>query len=512
MKKLLLLLLFYPFLLGSGPYITANGEPQVEGPITVYGLIQQIMNGVMSSTVGETVSDATYYVRTTGLDTNDCLTTGTACLTIQHVIDLIPTVVGHEILVDIGEGTFDGFALTGRFLKFEGKITVRGTLGQPTLGGGTATGTATAGVKNTLEDSGQAWVVNALRGYLVLVDGEYRVVRNNTGTSMELVGNYAANTSGKAYEILEQKSVLGTEAFSTNCVVLVHACAGDIAPEGGAFSSVGILIEDIQVSSSVFHGVRIQSNTPKTLIRRCRVTGSIYYGFALRSCVYAGLEDCFASGQNYCGMLFSESLRVYATRIFVHGVSGVYPGIWGLKNNHVQLLYVYADSNGGVGVSVGLNLGVDFNCIYADGNGRSGLSVMMHREHVDLDSGVFSNNGEHGISVGVDSDNRVSGSSLNAMGTIECSNNTLSGVAIGWGSQAAFTALTGTGNGEYGLSFTEDALNASVQVTSATAITGTSGDFTVDGGGTTLTWLTELAADLDKVRNLATGAVIERKD
>jgi len=449
--------------------------------------------------VEATTADLTYYVRTTGSDNNTGLATDAALLTIQKAIDLIPTIVEHEILIDIGEGTFDGFALTGRFLKFEGKITVRGTLGQPTLGGGTATGTADGGVKNTLEDSGQAWIVNGLRGYLVLIDGEYRVVRNNTATAMELVGDYAANASGKAYEILEQKTVLDTPSPSGvgyGSVEIRYCCGGR-----------QIYLQDIHGINS-YLGVYVTYTTGVYMIR-CKVSANTYGIYTSWSTPFGmSLEDCYVTDSTDTGFIAQGNTISVFNRVFAYNC-GV--GIAVYSNTRTELDKVYADNNTNHGIYITSSLNVDFSTAYASGNGKNGLCVVDMLSFIDLDGGVFSNNGIHGISVGVEPGNRVKGSKLNAMGTIECSNNTLSGVAIGWGSQAAFTALTGSGNGEFGLAFTEDALNASVQITSATTITGTSGDAAVDGA-TPLTWAGDFAANKAIERNANTGAVMMRYD
>ena len=54
----------------------------------------------------KTTGDITYYVATTGLDTNDGLTSGTAFKTIGKAINMMPQVVNHVITINIASGTY----------------------------------------------------------------------------------------------------------------------------------------------------------------------------------------------------------------------------------------------------------------------------------------------------------------------------------------------------------------------------------------------------------------------
>lgn len=172
-----------------------------------------------------TEQDTTLYVRANGDDANDGLTTGNALATIGAALEKVPNLIRHKILIDIGEGNFPGIDISG-FIIDQGQtlgsggstsaprasLIISGTLGQPTLTTGTATGTADGGSTSQLVDSGQNWVVNELRGRLVLVGGAYRVVRDNTADTIEFCAVFGATCSGEAYEILEQKTVLNTGA------------------------------------------------------------------------------------------------------------------------------------------------------------------------------------------------------------------------------------------------------------------------------------------------------------
>ncbi|MDF2570490.1 MAG: hypothetical protein K0R55_2094 [Sporomusa sp.] len=53
-----------------------------------------------------TTADITYYVATTGNDSNDGLTSGTAFKTIQKAIDSIPQIVNHTVTINVAAGTY----------------------------------------------------------------------------------------------------------------------------------------------------------------------------------------------------------------------------------------------------------------------------------------------------------------------------------------------------------------------------------------------------------------------
>ena len=64
--------------------------------------------------VSKTVAPITYYVRTSGNNANTGITEDAALATIQAAIDHIPRFVAHEIIIDIGPGTFAGVLMNSR--------------------------------------------------------------------------------------------------------------------------------------------------------------------------------------------------------------------------------------------------------------------------------------------------------------------------------------------------------------------------------------------------------------
>ena len=134
-----------------------------------------------------TSEDLTYYVRSGGDDTDDGLTVGTALATVEEALSRIPRYILHTMVIDIGQGNFDGFDVSSFTIIFPtGSLEIVGELDNPTLTTGTVSGTATGGSTSTLVDSGQSWTVDELRGMLLLVNGEYRKVRENTSDTINM--------------------------------------------------------------------------------------------------------------------------------------------------------------------------------------------------------------------------------------------------------------------------------------------------------------------------------------
>ena len=62
-----------------------------------------------------TTKDLTFYVSTTGNDTNDGLTALTPFKTIEKALSLIPTVVDHTVTINLADGVYaENVVITGR--------------------------------------------------------------------------------------------------------------------------------------------------------------------------------------------------------------------------------------------------------------------------------------------------------------------------------------------------------------------------------------------------------------
>ena len=79
----------------------------------------------LAETVQQTKADITYYVATTGSDTNDGLTVETAFKTIQYAIDKLPQIINNTVIINVSAGTYaESLLITGFVGK--GKIVING--------------------------------------------------------------------------------------------------------------------------------------------------------------------------------------------------------------------------------------------------------------------------------------------------------------------------------------------------------------------------------------------------
>jgi hypothetical protein len=420
--------------------------------------------------------DITLYVRAAGSDSNDGLTVGTALATVQAAIDKIPINVSHACVVDVGEGSFVGFAADSYSFSIDGSLLISGALGAPTLTTGTTTGTATGGSASQLIDSGQTWTTNELRGMLVLVDGEYRVAYKNNGTTIDFAGPYGGSVSGKAYSILEQKTELtGTPGFGYGPV--------NIANTRGSSNSDLIIENFITTTGTIgMWASRCECGT----IQNCRVDDA-YYGMMIGYCVGGfKVAECHVQGCTDVGIWFNLCYGVF----------------------NAQNLFAY--DNGPAGIRVESVPAFDGNYLYASSNSGCGLQIFSSNA-ADCDGGIFENNGTYGIEVDTigDGSNQWALSYLNALGPISLANNTSGGLVVDLRGIATVSALTGSGNGGYGIEVRSGGL---VRISSATAVTGSSGNATINGGTTALTYATHFGSNGDIAINSDNGTMMERKD
>lgn len=170
----------------------------------------------------------TFYVDPTGNDSNPCTSSGaSACLTIQAAINKAPKMLRHQVTVNVAAGSYKGFYVSGFTMdpsvqQSNGGILIDGTISNSTtLATGTATGTATSGSTGSgvtfgvLNDTGQAWTVNDLRGRFVTITagtgaGQFFVIDTNTATSLTVAGFFSAIDATSVYAIQDATSLITT--------------------------------------------------------------------------------------------------------------------------------------------------------------------------------------------------------------------------------------------------------------------------------------------------------------
>lgn len=504
-----------------------NGEPQIQGPMRVFGGIYQNLFGIDSKVISATTGNLTLYVRTDGNDNSNCTVdaAGQACLTIQSALDRVPKTVKHTVAINVGAGTFGGFEVVG-FDFLAGSLTVTGTLDVPTLGGGTPSGTSTAGDTYTCTDGGQTWVASALRGMLVKVGSEYRIIRDNTGTSIYTVGALSATCNGKVYLIQEQKSLINSNKFSAYGIA-IHNCrqaSGSmlssvknfklVSPAGGTWAgyTMGVYLERIAVISPASIGFIFQQTYGQNRAFDLYVEHATSYGFSILmdggNFASGGARGLFAYHGSTDGYLFSTSNVTYIYDLYSESNTGrgVYLDYVDGTMSFMGKLYLVSNTTAGIEAWSVNNMNIDEPYIY--GNGGTGLwleGVVL----CDIDDGTISNNGNYGIELDSASGNRSGGSFLNAIATLTIANNTNGGVILQNDASIALSAATGGGNGGYGLTVEN---GSAATITSATTVTGTTGDATINGGANILTYATHFANNNDAAVNTGTLSKIERKD
>lgn len=468
--------------------------------------------------------DITYYVETTGDDDANGITAATPLATIQEAINRIPKYNSNTYQINVGDGNFQGALIDGVTFDSSGSLTITGELGAPTLTGGTASGTADSGDTDTVGDSGQAWTVNELRGMLVLVDGEYRHIRSNDATSMELVDDLSGASNGKAYSIVEQKTII-------NSADPVEGTSG-LSIKNSDVPRNAITVENIKTSGITF-GFGCSRSVP-LYYKNCNTTGGVvgfiwqvWYGEVEYENIYAesavyGIYFLGESGgrvRDGSGAMAyncsSEGITVYSANVIGQGTGFVADacaiGLYATYCSLVSFPKFRSDSCTDRGVrAIACNY-LDFDDELSITNATNSGLYIKSVLSVDIDGGTISDNGSYGIlidEVAAGVGTRTGSSSIDiAAATI--SDNGASGICAQFGSCVSLDDVTGTGNTGYGLELTN---GSRAIITGDTDVTGTTGDATIDEGATTLVWATDFASDDDKRFDSGFATYIRRKD
>jgi len=458
--------------------------------------------GVKGDYVYRTVEDITLYVRTTGNDSNDGLTVGTALLTIQAALDRLPKQLDHTIAIDIGEGNFTGFDVENFDTSRSGSLALTGTIANVTPATGTATGTADGGSTTQLVDSGQTWTVNDLRGSFVYVNSEYRIIRSNTSDTLELIGPSSATCDGKAYAIQEPSTVINASGAL-----------------GFARASVGfntgvretISLTNFFISSGVVGLMTWYTNMPN--LERIICDGQSNTSFVVQDSWGRGVfRDCVAKDSVDLGFNVVRHAGTFYGAGYTERLFAVNNGGRGFDTQYcvgsINISYWYADDND-VGFRSWSDANLDINNAFAYSNTSHGFYIMGGR-FMDIDSVTVEDNGGYGFYLDNDAISNTAGFTFfNGIGDLVISGNTGGGIIGKNKTHISLSNCSGAGNGTYGLTLEH---GSTALITTDTSITGASGDATIDGGETPLTWAIDFANDGDSVSNDNNYCIIERKD
>lgn len=480
MKKLLTLLfvLLLPLSAAADCPFTSEGgigkflcDLVYAGDVTFEGSVS-IPGGVTDPTaVKQTTADVTYYVRTTGNDSNDCLSTGDACLTVQAAVNLVPKRIDHVVAIDVGAGNFAGFQASGFHVKFGGSFTVQGTIGDFSPSTGTGSGTATGGSSSQCVDSGQSWTADNLRGALALVGGEYRTIRTNDATSFDVIGPFGATCSGESYAIKEQATVFDSSG--------VYAWLGRVEYISNLAPRDKMVLNDVKTSGGTIGVLVMNSWAPQA--NRIRTTGAAY-GMLFQAVsgevqMYDIAVDGF-SVRGFTATRCAQGVRE-ASRMFAFNGGGMGLEVYGTPMALSQ--YWYADDITGAD-SIAIRIaGVTYSQIT-----HGGVNTSAGRGYV----------AERATDVAF-------------LGNIEVINCTGPALDILDATADVETFTGSTGNSSWGVIVSD---TSRLYVTTATTVTGSSGDATITDGDITLTWATDFAIDGDIETNLSNGCRIERRD
>jgi len=450
-----------------------------------------------------TYQTTTLYVTATGNDANNGLSAAQALATIQEAVNRIPKYIKHNTIINVGAGTFSPFSLDG-FVQESGYLQITGTLGAPTLATGTASGTSTGGSTTTLIDATQTWTVNDLVGYLLVVAGEYAVILSNTANTITCVGQFSATTSGKAYTIREQKTVISgqtaysktSDGTSINASILIRnskfndCFVENIKISPTQNSAYGLYLVDTNrfvFKQNYMNGfTNASSYQYGVYVRNCFDCGFLdnyatntYYGYATEGCLQIMFVGIYAQS-NYTGFVFGQSNLPDCYRLMATDntegftISG--------KNTHVYILSLNSSSNTGNGINLYGNLLLD-------------------------DAQVMSNS--YGIVIGETTNNFIG--TLEIIGASSIGNNTNDGI-VGYDSAIINARYAGgTGNGGYGVRCKNK--NILMLSNGNTTITGASGTYTLDDGDNAAAdWTTNFSSNGDSVYELTTSTLAVRRD
>lgn len=283
MKKFLLFGLLAALTMGASVVVT---PPSTGG------------GGGGGSSGGATTAAMTLYVETTGSDSNNCTSPATACASIQGAVDKPAKHIRHPININVGDGGFGAFAVSG--FSFDpaspdagAYINIQGTLVNATLATGTATGTATAGSAGsgttfgTLTNSGATWTIDNLRGKLIETtggtgSGQIRAIVSNTGTVITIAGTWTAPDATTTYAVRDQgaavlsamnQSAYPTTAPGSPAAIQVHG--NTMGRQPGATSTSGtITFKNLKVNPGGANtGVAASGGIQQIFFEQCSIQG-----------------------------------------------------------------------------------------------------------------------------------------------------------------------------------------------------------------------------------------------
>jgi hypothetical protein len=269
--------------------------------------------------VMSTEAPATYYVEESGNDAHDGSAVETAKRNVQNIVNSLPRVLFHDVHIYLGAGSFAGFKVQG-FQCIGCKIYVHGApKAAPTGLTGATSGTAGAGSNAyQIVDSSANWAEDELVDKWVEVAGERMPVHSNTADTINCSCYFGASTAGKAYSILENKTIIDSSPAAAGAVTACAYVAGHLSN-----SSESVVFEDLTFDASAagalvglgFYG------SQGGLVKDCNAIGG-YYGALWQGGNEVTISGLVVSGSILVGLIMVRMGGIRAfEKISVHGVS-----------------------------------------------------------------------------------------------------------------------------------------------------------------------------------------------
>jgi hypothetical protein len=491
--------------------------------------------------VDHTLDDLTYYVTAAGSDSTGNGSSGAPWKTIQYAVNQIPKNIEHNVIIDVGAGTFAGFRVTGFTVQDQASFIIRGTTSAFSPATGTASGTFTSSThsataaKATATDSGQSWTVDNLKGKLLKIGSEYRWIVSNTATVITYAGAFSATPNGKAYEIIKQDTILGTfpgthrygyiemsgnnfggpvevaYAASSGCVIQDFECDG----QGGYYE--GAWLEN----TSAPHFIRLKSDTPYWGIGGQNLSGTFIcdtvwvndsYNSASGSIYLIGapeakINNCYVEDGNNPAFHFADVQAATASNCYAKGSAIGYSFLGCMIGN---LYYSESDtcttglmamatqfldpiactfSGGTTGVALNGVLSCIFDVVTISSN--SGWGVISSMKHPI--SGGTENLAPSNLSFSDD------GATISSNGS--------GGILLKNKSFARLDDVSGSNTGAYGVKLET---GSSATITEETEITGATNDMLIDT--TAASYAGDFASNGSVVSDAATFCSVVRED
>lgn len=408
---------------------------------------------------GATKQDVELFVRENGSDTVGNGSSSDPFRNPQAAINKVSKMYGHDVLIDVGEGTFNGCGLFGFNQRDngvnDGIFTMEGKLGTPTLSQGATSGTAEGDSSTSLTDNEQNWADDELIGMMIKVGSDYRYIIDNSNKNAIVGSEFPYSLTGKDYEIVENKTILNTSQSGLLFGIAVVIISSNVVGYGRRFNMVNL---DLQAPSGV---------------------GAALYGYGSSGLV---LQRIKASGGG------SNS-----TAIQIQNNFGEYT---------IEDAYINADNFGFSGINLLWNSGPCRGIRAAiDNSDNYGLAVQRSKSVQEIDisilncanEGVFAFNGEE-IFI-----NRA-----------YLQNNAKNGIFIKVMQNVELKKVSGT-NGTHGL-WVENNTYVDLKDFANLTVTGSSGDFTMNYGTTVHSWSEKFPEDESFIVNEDTLTNIRRND